>query len=198
MTKSVFAVALRRAREDKGLTQRDLASAMGMTQQAIGRWEAGRGVPNVTSLAKLREILGAFDEGIDRRDDQPVTTPVVTLGPRVTDASPRESGHILETRLGPFTFDYLSDKLAVEIIDEPPRPRYPIYVAALWKLSCAQIIAGGRRDYALLVISSAHPGFRTARRIVLEASLHNLSVSFIESREKAMQLIDQLERQSAE
>lgn len=199
MTKSAFAVALRKAREDKGLTQRDLASKMGMTQQAIGRWEAGRGIPNVTSLGKLRELLGAFDEGIDRRDERPVSAPVVTREPRVTDESPREDAQILETRLGTtVSFDYLSDKLAVDIIDEPPRPRYELYAAALWKLSCSQIICGGRREFMLLIVSPTHPGLRTERRVVLEASLHNLSVNFVESRDHAMQLISQIEHESTD
>jgi len=188
MKRSVFAVALRKAREDKGLTQRELASTMEMTQQAIGRWETGRGVPNVTSLAKLRGIFGPFDKGIDRRDDQLAVAPVVTP----------KSEHVLETPLGHFSFDYLSEKLAADIIEDPPQPRYPICAAALWKLSCAQIIAGGRRDYALIVISSERRGIRTERRVVLEASMHNLSVNFLESREKAMQLIEQLERENSE
>ena len=41
-----------------GVTQAQLADAMGVDQAVISRWESGRVSPNAENLAKLKELLG--------------------------------------------------------------------------------------------------------------------------------------------
>ena len=50
-----FIAALRR---DRGMTQRELAEAIAVTDKAVSRWETGKGYPDVETLAPLAEALG--------------------------------------------------------------------------------------------------------------------------------------------
>jgi transcriptional regulator with XRE-family HTH domain len=53
-----FRRALRRAREEAGLSQRALARAVGRTHGAAWQWEEGRGAPDPATVARLEELLG--------------------------------------------------------------------------------------------------------------------------------------------
>lgn len=44
-------------REEKGLSQSDLGSYIGVTNKAVSRWENGRGYPDTSILLKLAEVL---------------------------------------------------------------------------------------------------------------------------------------------
>ena len=50
--------AIARARIDKGMTQGQLAEAVGCMQKDISRWERGVYSPRVDVLAKMAEVLG--------------------------------------------------------------------------------------------------------------------------------------------
>ena len=45
-------------RKEKGMTQRQLADEMNISDKAISKWERGLGCPDVSLLAKLSELLG--------------------------------------------------------------------------------------------------------------------------------------------
>lgn len=45
-------------RKQRGLTQRELAEAIGVTDKAVSRWERGRGLPDVSLLSPLADALG--------------------------------------------------------------------------------------------------------------------------------------------
>ena len=45
-------------RKELGLTQAQLAEAIGVTDKAISRWETGRGFPDVAYLQPLSQVLG--------------------------------------------------------------------------------------------------------------------------------------------
>lgn len=47
-----------RLRRRRGLTQLDVAEALGVTQQAVSEWERGRKRPEINSLPILAEVLG--------------------------------------------------------------------------------------------------------------------------------------------
>lgn len=51
-------------RREKGLTQRQVAAALGVTDKTISKWERGRGCPDVTLLADLSAVLGVQIEPI--------------------------------------------------------------------------------------------------------------------------------------
>lgn len=49
---------LREIRIAKGMTQEQLAQALGVTQGAIAQWENGQAHPAYNKLAKLTAVLG--------------------------------------------------------------------------------------------------------------------------------------------
>ena len=50
---------IRQLRLEKGLTQRALAQALGVTDKAVSKWETGGGLPDISLLSALAETLGA-------------------------------------------------------------------------------------------------------------------------------------------
>ena len=58
MTKQTFGATISTLRKEKGMTQLDLARQMGVTDKAVSKWERDLSFPDVTSLAKLAEVLG--------------------------------------------------------------------------------------------------------------------------------------------
>lgn len=53
-----LAEQVRQIREDRGLSQADLAEGMGTTQSAVARFEAGGTSPTIPTLRKLANALG--------------------------------------------------------------------------------------------------------------------------------------------
>ncbi|MFF3157996.1 helix-turn-helix domain-containing protein [Streptomyces sp. NPDC057910] len=49
---------LRAARDDRGMSQDDLAKAIGVTPNTVGRWERGKGAPSSRAFGVLVELLG--------------------------------------------------------------------------------------------------------------------------------------------
>jgi putative transcriptional regulator len=49
---------LRQYREERGITQRMLADAIGCTQGAVGLWEGGHKVPSIRNRLLIAEVLG--------------------------------------------------------------------------------------------------------------------------------------------
>jgi transcriptional regulator with XRE-family HTH domain len=48
----------RQLREQSGLSQRDLGVALGVSREAIARWEAGERHPRPANLRRYVELLG--------------------------------------------------------------------------------------------------------------------------------------------
>ena len=46
------------ARREKGLSQKELAEKLGVTNKAISRWETGRGYPDIEIIPELCRVLG--------------------------------------------------------------------------------------------------------------------------------------------
>ena len=49
---------IRALREERGLTQRQLADALGVTDKAVSKWETGKGLPDITLVEPLTHSLG--------------------------------------------------------------------------------------------------------------------------------------------
>ena len=49
---------IRELRKDKGLTQKDLAGQLHITDRAVSKWERGLCAPDLATLEPLAEILG--------------------------------------------------------------------------------------------------------------------------------------------
>ncbi|MFA7700998.1 MAG: helix-turn-helix transcriptional regulator [Bacilli bacterium] len=68
-----------RLRRNKGLTQEDLGDKVGVSSQAVSKWETDSSVPDVTLLVKIANIFDiSVDEllGNDRVKETPQIVPV--------------------------------------------------------------------------------------------------------------------------
>lgn len=72
-------------RERRGMTQRQVASYVGVTDKAVSKWETGASKPTTNALRKLAELYGiSIDDMLGMRDDvgeKSVTKIVITGGP---------------------------------------------------------------------------------------------------------------------
>ena len=53
----MFPQRLKQLRKEMGLSQKSLSEHLGVTQQAVGKWETGRSSPDPATLARLAELL---------------------------------------------------------------------------------------------------------------------------------------------
>ena len=53
----MFSEILRTLRKAKGLTQRELAGHLGVTQQMVAKWEKGQSTPGPDQLTRMAELL---------------------------------------------------------------------------------------------------------------------------------------------
>lgn len=53
-----FADLLRAFRDEKGISQKGLADAIGVTQAAVAHWEAGNKVPSFDAVLRICNALG--------------------------------------------------------------------------------------------------------------------------------------------
>ncbi len=49
---------IKKLREAKGITQSDLAEKIGVSSQAISKWETSKGLPDITLIEPLSKVLG--------------------------------------------------------------------------------------------------------------------------------------------
>ena len=53
----MFSQRLKSLRKARGLSQKNLAAQLNVTQQAVGKWETGRSTPDPATVARLAELL---------------------------------------------------------------------------------------------------------------------------------------------
>ena len=58
MTKQTMGDLIAGLRKEKGLTQKDLAEKMNVTDKAVSKWERNLSCPDISSIPQLAEILG--------------------------------------------------------------------------------------------------------------------------------------------
>ena len=59
-------------RKEKGLTQEELASHMGVSPQAVSKWENDQTCPDISALPKLAKLLGvSVDELLSGKEELP-------------------------------------------------------------------------------------------------------------------------------
>ena len=63
-------------RKEKGMTQRELAEQMNVTDKAVSKWERDLSCPDINSIPKLAEILGVSVEElmqVKKEAEEPVS-----------------------------------------------------------------------------------------------------------------------------
>ncbi len=58
MAKQTMGEIISALRKEKGMTQKDLADKMGVTDKAVSKWERNLSCPDISSIPKLAEVLG--------------------------------------------------------------------------------------------------------------------------------------------
>ena len=57
MNNNKFGETIVLLRKEKGMTQKELADKLGVTDKAVSRWETGKNYPDIETLKKLAEVL---------------------------------------------------------------------------------------------------------------------------------------------
>ena len=52
-----FSELLKQCRKKQGVSQAELAAKLGVTQQAVGKWESGKSPPDPSTVARIAELL---------------------------------------------------------------------------------------------------------------------------------------------
>ena len=56
--KAIIGQKIQKAREDRGLTRQELATAMNVAGQTVYRWESGDRMPDIATFLRIMKILG--------------------------------------------------------------------------------------------------------------------------------------------
>lgn len=73
MSEAGFAERLKRYRRERGMTQQELADALGVSNKTISRWESGGGYPDVALLVPLARALNVTVDDL-LNEEKPVRT----------------------------------------------------------------------------------------------------------------------------
>lgn len=60
---NIVSNSIKKLREEKGMTQDELAEQLNVTRQAVSSWETGKTQPDIETLTRLAEI---FDVSVER------------------------------------------------------------------------------------------------------------------------------------
>lgn len=69
----MLATQLKKLRVDKNFTQSDMANVLGITQQAVARWENGKSEPDVTTLGWLANFFHVTTDYLLGRESESVS-----------------------------------------------------------------------------------------------------------------------------
>ena len=58
MNQYVTGAIIKKLREEKGLTQSELAQKLNVSNKAVSKWETAKGYPDITLIEPLARILG--------------------------------------------------------------------------------------------------------------------------------------------
>ena len=75
MMDSIIGKQIKRLRSEKGLTQEQLGKAVGVTTQAVSKWERG-GMPDAELLPRLSEVLGVSIDTLFGREEKSVAVSI--------------------------------------------------------------------------------------------------------------------------
>ena len=67
----MFKIALKKLRENKGMSQYQFAKEFGVAQSTVGSWESGAREPNFDTLNRLADYFGVSTDYLLGRTDKP-------------------------------------------------------------------------------------------------------------------------------
>lgn len=67
-TNVVLAANIQKYRKRKGLTQEELAGKLGVTFQAVSKWENAKSTPDIALLSVMAELFGCYIDELFSRD----------------------------------------------------------------------------------------------------------------------------------
>ncbi len=109
-------VTLRKLRQEKGVTQEELASAIGVTMQAVSKWERDEGYPDITLLPNIARYFGVTLDtlcGIDQlQQDEEISSIVKSA----MYASYEDGVRIAREGLAKFPYSIKLKKLLAETL----------------------------------------------------------------------------------
>ncbi len=82
--------SIRRLRQEKNVTQEDLANAIGVTAQAVSRWERAEGYPDITLMPKIARYFGVSLDAVYGLDAKREKQEIRGLISRVRGSFPDE------------------------------------------------------------------------------------------------------------
>ena len=71
---------IKRLRKERGLTQESLAERLGVTFQAVSKWETDAGMPDVSQIVPLANAFGVRTDvlfGLEGRDEGVVVQEII-------------------------------------------------------------------------------------------------------------------------
>ena len=79
----MFVQRLKEIRAKKDISQSSLADFVGLSQQAIAKWETGKATPDPEMLVKLADFFGVTIDYLLAREDKP--DPAQTIADAIAD-----------------------------------------------------------------------------------------------------------------
>jgi DNA-binding XRE family transcriptional regulator len=133
---------IRQARKEKGMTQHELAEAVGVTRAAVAIWEAGKHPPRREIIAKIAEVTGT-------------TAPWIEVGASTSVSLQRPLCVIGEVAGGVWkegSIEFVPVKMPVA-----PHPDYPVKAQRLYVVrgtSVNRVVADGEYIHCVSVHES--------------------------------------------
>ncbi len=128
----MFSDRLKQARKNKKLSQAELSRQLGVTQQAVGKWETGRSTPDPATVARLAELLGTTTDMLLGVQQPDFTPPVGSELARYSE-SPIPVVGTVRAGYGALAFeeDYGTEYACVK---DPSSYFYLVVKATVWSL----------------------------------------------------------------
>ena len=77
----ILAENIQKFRKQKGLTQEELADKLGVTYQAVSKWENAKSAPDIFFLPQLADVFGCSIDGLFSRDSAIIVDSYCTAFP---------------------------------------------------------------------------------------------------------------------
>ena len=97
MEKKTMGEIISTLRKERGMTQKELAEKMGVSDKAVSKWERNLSCPDVTTIAHLAEVLGtSVEQLLDVQPTEKVKdSPKVDIADLILKAIPLAMGTAL-------------------------------------------------------------------------------------------------------